>query len=166
MFSSHCLLAMYNIASHEDLGYLMEFGWKAIQYQRIALVLKMAPGLTLKSEMNLTKLPFMIAAELENGDVQYICPHIGDAEPRQQDFMCRKSYVLPENKTLRVGMMGQKPYFVGEPILVFVRISLHAKQCNFQYQIVTYYTYSKSKWTGWNRFQVAKVSCCKTKLRL
>ena len=129
--SSHCLLAMYNIGSHQDLMSLMGFGWKAVQHKRIALVLKMAPGLTLKSEMNLTKLPFMVAAELENGDGQYICPLIGEDEPCHQDFMCRQSYVLPEKKTLRVGMMGQKPYIVGEPILVFVN--------HIKYRIVTFY---------------------------
>ena len=114
MSSSHCLLAMYNIGSRQDLVHLMEFGWKAIRYKRIALVLKMAPGLTLKSQMNLTKLPFMVAAELENGYEQYICPVIGEADPRQQDFLCKQSYVSYKNKTLRVGMMGLKPYIVGE----------------------------------------------------
>ena len=114
MSSSHCLLATYNIGSHQDLVYLMEFGWKAILFKRIALVLKMAPGLTLESKLNLTKLPFMVAAELENGDEQYICPVIGEVNPLQQDFMCRQSYVSYENKVLRVGVMGLRPYIVGE----------------------------------------------------
>ena len=104
--SSHCLLAMYEVNTLQMLASIIEFGWKAIQHKRIALLLKMGSGMTLDQTINTTKLPFLVAAEVENEEEQFICPVIGKVEPLLQEHMCEKSYVSFEKKTLRIGMVG------------------------------------------------------------
>ena len=104
--SSHCLLALYEVNTHQNLTSIIEFGWKAIQYKRIALILKMGSGLTLDHRINTTKLPFPVAAEVEDEEEQFICPVIGKVEPLLQEHMCENSYVSFEKKTLRIGMVG------------------------------------------------------------
>ena len=104
--SSHCLLALYEVNTLQNLTSIIEFGWKAIQYKRIALVLKMGSGLTLDHRINTTKLPFPVAAEVEDEEEQFVCPVIGKVEPLLQEHMCEKSYVSFEKKTLRIGMVG------------------------------------------------------------
>ena len=106
--SSHCLLALYEVNTHQNLTSIIEFGWKAIQYKRIALILKMGSGLTLDHRINTTKMPFPVAAEVGNGKEQFICPLIGKVEPLLQEHMCEKSHISFENKTLRIGMLGLK----------------------------------------------------------
>ena len=103
--SSHCILASYEINTVQNLAFIMEFAWKAIQYKRIALILKMTSGMTLDHNINMTKLPFPVAAEVENEEI-FVCPFIGEAEPILQEHMCGKSFVLLEKKTLRIGMVG------------------------------------------------------------
>lgn len=104
--NSHCLLASYEVSTLQNLASVMEFGWKAIQHKRIAMILKMGSGLTLYNTLNMTKLPFPVAAEVEDGEEQFICPFIGEVEPILQEHMCDKSYVSLEKKILRIGMVG------------------------------------------------------------
>ena len=104
--SSHCILASYEVNTVQNLAFIMEFAWKAIQYKRIALILKMASGMTLDHNINMTKLPFPVAAEVEDGKEVFICPLIGEVEPIKQEHMCGKSFVSLEKKTLRIGMVG------------------------------------------------------------
>ena len=104
--SSHCILASYEVNTLQNLAFIMEFAWKAIQYKRIALILKMTSGMTLDHNINMTKLPFPVAAEVEDGKEIFICPFIGEAEPILQENMCRNSFVSLEKKKLRIGMMG------------------------------------------------------------
>ena len=104
--SSHCLLALYEVDTPQKLASIMEFGWKSIKYKRIALMLKMGSGLTLGNTINTTKLPFPIAAEIENEKEQFICPLIGEVEALLQEHMCEESYVSAKKKTLRIGMVG------------------------------------------------------------
>ena len=110
--SSHCLLAMYKMNSIKSLLALVEFGRRAIQHKRIALVLKLGSGVTLKDIENTHKLPFLITAELENGEEQFLCPVIGQAEPWEQQSMCKESHVSTKDKVLRVGIIGIRPWVV------------------------------------------------------
>lgn len=104
--SSYCVLASYEVNTLQNLAFIMQFAWKAIQYKRIALILKMTSGMTLDHNINMTKLPFPVAAEVENGKEIFICPFIGKAEPILQEHMCGKSFVSLEKKKLRIGMVG------------------------------------------------------------
>ena len=113
--SAHCLLALYEVNNLQQLASIIKFGWKAIKYKRIALILKMGSGLTLDRAINRTKLPFLVAAEMEHGEEQFICPLIGEDEPILLEHMCKKSYVSLERKTLRIGIVGFE--LVGKKIL-------------------------------------------------
>ena len=106
--SSHCILAKYEVESWENLERLMEFGRRAIQHKRIALVIQMGTGFSLIVSK---KLPFMIAALLENSVEEFICPP-GDNLVKNR--MCDKSLLTLSGKTLRVGILGMGPYYIGE----------------------------------------------------
>ena len=137
--SSHCLLALYEVNTHQNLTSIIEFGWKAIQYKRIALILKMGSGLTLDHRINTTKLPFPVAAEVEDEEEQFICPVIGKVEPLLQEHMCEQSYITLEKKTLRIGMMGYQ--LVGKKMLNHCIAHI----C-FQFILQQYHFYSYKKW--------------------
>ena len=40
------------------------------------MVLKLGPGMVLDMAANTEKLPFLIAAAMENGQEQYLCPGV------------------------------------------------------------------------------------------
>ena len=44
-----CLLVTYDVGSMSSLSALLLFGWAAIQYVRLALLIKMGPRVTLES---------------------------------------------------------------------------------------------------------------------
>ena len=113
--SSQCLMAVYGVDTLQNLATIIKFGWKAIKYKRIALILKMGSGMTIDNAMNRTKLPFLVAAQMEHGERQFICPFIGEDEPILQEQMCKKSYVSMKRKSLRIGMVGNELY--GKKIL-------------------------------------------------
>ena len=110
--SSHCLLVIYDVKNSSSLSTLFEFGWKAVLHMRLALVLKMAPGVTLEMASNKTRLPFLVAAELADGKEQFLCPVVGENEPRLEQDMCKDSYVSFKGKTLRLGLVGILPNFL------------------------------------------------------
>ena len=53
----------------------------------------------------------MIAALLENGEEEFICPPGENVKPNR---MCDKSMLMLSGKTLHVGILGIGPYFIGE----------------------------------------------------
>ena len=61
------------------------------------------------------RLPFLVAAELEKSRQQFLCPVVGESEPRLDREMCSPSYVSHRGKTLRMGIMGIPPYFLLGP---------------------------------------------------
>ena len=103
---------MYKVNSIKSLLAPVKFGRRAIQHKRIALVVKLGPGVTLNDIKNTHKLPFLIAAELDNGEEQFLCPVIGQPDPWRQQSMCKESYVSAKNKVLRVAILGSSPWFV------------------------------------------------------
>ena len=120
--SSHCLFAMYEVESLQNLASLMEFGRRAIQHKRLALVIKMGSALSHKNPFETKKPPFLVAAQLENGKEKFICPAIGEVGP--QEYMCDKSYVSLNGKMLHVGIVGIGPYFVGEILLAIIVLKI------------------------------------------
>ena len=108
--SSHCLLAAYHIESKESLSAIIEFGWRVLQFKRVALILSMAKGITLDMATNTENLPFLIAAKLEGGGRQFLCPIVGRAKPLMQGHMCDMSQASYRYKKLRVGVFGITPH--------------------------------------------------------
>ena len=114
---SRCVLAIYEVDTIENLASIIKFGWKAIRNKRIALILKLGSGLTLDNPINRTRLPFPVAASLENGVEQFICPFIGEDVPILQGQMCIKSYLSLERKTVRIGVTGHD--LVGKSLIIY-----------------------------------------------
>ena len=110
--SSSCLLVSYDVSSMASLSTLLDFGWAAIQQIRLALVVKMNSGINLDMLSNTTKLPFLIAADLEEGKEQFICPTVGKWNPLRQEKMCKLSYVSYKEKRLRIALVGIPPHFI------------------------------------------------------
>ena len=108
--SSPCLLVNYHIVDMTSLSTLLDFGRAAFQYKRLALVLTMDSGITLEMASNVTKLPFLVAAESSQGKEQFLCPVVGETDLRLEPEMCNPSYVSYKNKTLRFGIVGIPPY--------------------------------------------------------
>ena len=108
--SSHCLLVTYHVGSNASLSSLLEFGRKTFFQKRLALVLKLDSGITLDMATNVTKLPFLVAAESTLGKVQFLCPVVGERDLRLEQKMCKPSYNSYKNTPLRVCITGIPPY--------------------------------------------------------
>ena len=107
---AHCLLLVAHINDTKTLSKIIQFGWKTIQHKRIGMLLKMESNMSLDMTRNTTKLPFLVASELTNGTIQFLCPAIGRNEPFLQAHMCEKSHVSLVGKTITVGVYGHWPY--------------------------------------------------------
>ena len=137
--SSHCLLVTYHVGSNASLSALLEFGWATINHLRLALVIKMDSGITLDMATNVTKLPFLVAAESNHSRTQFLCPVIGEMEPRLELDMCQTSYVSYKNRALRVGMWGVKPYVINANLgygMDFRMLTMLAERLQFSPKIV------------------------------
>ena len=110
--NTHCLLMHYDVSNKASFLTLLEFGWNAINHVRLALMLEMHSGITLEMIENTSKLPFLVAAQYEDGREQFICPVIGELNPLLVNEMCNQSYLDYKNKTLRIGLIGIPPDFV------------------------------------------------------
>lgn len=110
--SSSCLLVNYHVSSKSSLSRLLDFGRATFQRKRLALVIRLVSGMALDMAANFTKLPFLVAAQWGNGKRQFLCPVLGESDPRMEPDMCEPSYVSYKKRTLRIGMIGLKPYIV------------------------------------------------------
>ena len=110
--SSKCLLVNYAVTSKAELSALLEFGRAAIYHVSLALILKMRSGVTLGMATNTSKLPYLVAAESSQGKEQFLCPVLGEPEPRLQKHFCKQSYASYENKRLRVALIGVPPSMI------------------------------------------------------
>ena len=108
--SSKCLLVNYDVTRKADLSALLEFGWATFYHIRLALVVKLHSGLTLGEATNTSKLPYLVAAESSHGKEQFLCPFVGEAEPRLQTDLCAQFYMSYKKKRLRIAFMGILPY--------------------------------------------------------
>ena len=112
--SSSCLIVTSQVKSNQSLSALIQFGWNVVRYKRLALVLAMSSDISLDFSRNTTGLPFLIAAQLEGGKEQYLCPLIGQSSPLLQHSLCDQSLYLMKKKTLRVTLFGLMPW-IGYP---------------------------------------------------
>ena len=120
--SSTCLLISAPLKNNQSLSDLIHLGWSVVQRKRMALVLKLTEGITLSMAPNITKLPFLIAAEVEEKE-QFLCPVVGESNPRLQHTNCNLSYTSYKGKTLRVGIFGGPPNFIGKSFITkFVQV--------------------------------------------
>ena len=138
--SSHCLLVAYHVDNKASLSTILDFGKAAFHYTRLAMVLKMDSGITLDMATNVTKLPFLVAAESDHGKRQFLCPVIGEMEPRLELDMCKPSYVSYKYRSLRVGIMGLKPYFIntelGHDGIDFRMLTMLEERLKFKARII------------------------------
>ena len=107
--SSKCLLISAYIKDNQSLSNLIKLGWSVVQHKRLALVLKLSQDLALDIATNTTKLPFVIASRIEDGKEQFLCPIIGEPNPRIQNVICDQAYTSYKHKPLRVGIFGVPP---------------------------------------------------------
>ena len=108
--SSHCLLAAYHIKNKEGLSDILQFGQRVFRHKRIALIVTLEIGVTLRMANEISKVPFLVAAELKSGGEQFLCPIVGRLEPILQDSMCKEKYASYQYKKLRVGIFGAIPH--------------------------------------------------------
>ena len=109
---STCLLVHYDVSSRETLSALFEFGWKAINHVRLAMVVTMRSGITLEMANYTSNLPYLVAAKLDNGKEQFLCPVVGEVRPQFGQSMCKQSFISYKNKKIRYGFFGVPPYVV------------------------------------------------------
>ena len=140
--SSSCLLVSYDVEGNESLSTLFDFGWSSIQFLRLALVMKMNDGTNLNMIGNTTKLPFLIAAELEQGKKQFLCPVVGKIAPVLEQEMCDLSHVSYQGKQLRISHIGLPPQFIFDPNsgiidgTTFRMMRILEEKLNFNAQII------------------------------
>ena len=119
----------------------------AFSYVRLALVLKLNSGITLDTISNVTNLPFLVAAESNDRNRQFLCPVVGEKEPRSELDMCDPSYVSPMNKTLRVGIWGSYPNVINTELhqgIDFNLLTILAKKLKFTPKIIAPPSYIES----------------------
>ena len=109
---STCLLVHYDVSSRAELSALFEFGWKAINHVRLAMVVSMRSGITLEMANNTLNLPYLVAAQLDDGKEQFLCPIVGEVRPQFGPSMCKQSFINYKNKKIRYGVFGLPPEFV------------------------------------------------------
>lgn len=114
LVSSDCMVVSVEVNNNQSLAAVVKFGWTILQHKRVAILIEMGSGLTLNMATNITKLPFVVAAQLQNGKEQFLCPIFGEVEPRLQDSMCDPAYASYKKKVIRVGIIGVAPYFYGK----------------------------------------------------
>ena len=108
---STCLLVHYDVSSRETLSALFEFGRKAINHVRLAILITMRSGMTLEMANYTSNLPYLVAAQLDDGTEQFLCPVVGEVKPQFGQDMCRQSFISYKNKKLRIGATGVPPEF-------------------------------------------------------
>ena len=106
-----CLLVHYDVSSRASLSALLEFGRKAINHVRLAIVITMRSGMTLEMANYTSNLPYLVAAQLDDGKEQFLCPVVGEVKPQFGQVMCRQSFISYKNKKLRIGATGVPPEF-------------------------------------------------------
>ena len=108
---SHCILVWAQANDNATMTSIVEFGWTAIQHKRIGMMLRLGTNFTLDKVTNTTKLPFLIAAQLDNGNSQFLCPSLVSHQPLLQQSMCNKDHTDYKGKTIRVGLwVASRPY--------------------------------------------------------
>ena len=106
---STCLLVHYEVSSRASLSALFEFGRKAINHVRLAIVMTTRSGITLEMANDTSNLPYLVGAQLDNGKEQFLCPVVGEVKPHFGQSMCKKSFITYKNRKIRYGLIGIPP---------------------------------------------------------
>ena len=132
--SSHCLLVNYHISDEASLNTLIDFGQNAIQHIRLAVIINMISGITLNMVKNSTKIPFVVAANLDNGE-EFLCPVLGEAISYLKQEFCKSSFISYKNRKLRIALVGPMPEFIFRNFKIdgtsFGLMNMLAKKLNF-----------------------------------
>ena len=104
--NSQCLLITAHVKNHRVLAEIIEFGWTAVHHKRLGMSLRLGSNLTLDMATNITNLPFSIAAQLEEGKVQFLRPDMGKSMPKLQSFISHWPQPTYTEKSIRVGIIG------------------------------------------------------------
>ena len=114
---STCLLVHYDVSSRASLSALFEFGRKAINHVRLAIVMTMRSGITLEMADNTSNLPYLVVAQLDDGKEQFLCPVVGKAEPHFGQSMCKQAFINYKNKKIRYGLVGVPPDVIPQDVM-------------------------------------------------
>ena len=77
-------------------------------------MLQLGKNISLELEQRTNNVSFLVAAELDDGRAQFLCPIVGDSMPHLQERLCDFSYTTLKGSKLRVGMFGVAPYVYSE----------------------------------------------------
>lgn len=115
---SHCLLVTAHVGNLGMLMDVIEFGWAAVHHKRLGMALKLGLNLTLDMATNITSLPFIIGAQLEEGSEQFLCPDLGMGEniPHLQTSISQWPRPTYMGKSIIIGLSGH-----GMPPFLFMR---------------------------------------------
>ena len=94
--SSSCLIVSSSVKSNQSLSALIQFGRNVVRYKRIALMLQLNSGIKLDFFNNTKGLPFLIAAQLEGGKEQYLCPLIGQSNKVDFGYSTSRKLVVED----------------------------------------------------------------------
>ena len=109
--SSYCLIVRIRVNDTRTLAAIIEFGWTAIQHKRLGMVMTLENNMTLEGLKNISKLPFVIAAQFNNDKEKFLCPVVGKLDPVVKSFMCPQSFTGYKGKYIRVTTYPySKPY--------------------------------------------------------
>ena len=99
---SSCILIAAKADDHETISKLTQFGRSAVQHKRVAMLLTLGTNITLDA-VNSTKMPYLIGAQLYNGNTQFLCPTPGFYEPIRSSVMCKQDYTSYKGREIKVG---------------------------------------------------------------
>ena len=109
---STCLLVNYHISDEASLKTIIKFGQKAIQHIRLAIIINLRSNITLNAVKKRTKIPFVVAAQLDNRE-EFLCPVLGERYSHlKQQELCKSSFMSYKNRKLRIALLGPMPEFV------------------------------------------------------
>ena len=85
MANSYCLLLAATVTNSSMMPALIEFASRVVNKdRRIGMVLELGQGITLDL-VNSTRLPYIIAGQLEDGSEQFLCPTVGSNKATLQE---------------------------------------------------------------------------------
>ena len=109
MSNSYCLLLTAIVTNSSMLSALAEFASRVVNKdKRIGLVLELGQNIKL-NHVNSTRLPYIIAGQLKEGNEQFLCPTVGSNAATLQSSMCDPNFLDIGGKTVRVTLAGGCP---------------------------------------------------------
>ena len=108
LLPSYCFLVLAKVKDNATMSAITEFGWTAIKHKRVGMILTLGSDITTLDEArNMRKLPFPIAAHMDSGREQFLCPSVGNQQPLYQHSICEKHLTNYHDKTIRVQLLTE-----------------------------------------------------------